>query len=163
VPEFHLMAQLLATLELSTWLYHTLSAVNSLAEGPFGVHYHSWLSAQLHLNLCSSMNSKSDCGVARKPYVRCPHLQITQLPNNKSECLLDFNVHLGACYFLLHLDRWTQDNRCSCSYTLLSTCVYSWFPDTALYGIAVAMLQVIKQWAIGIFQSTLVVLVIGTM
>ena len=59
----------------------------------------SWpILTQLHLNLCSGMNSEFDCGTVGKHYVRCSRLKMTQLPNNKSEHLLDFDVHLGAGY-----------------------------------------------------------------
>jgi len=133
VPEFYLMAQLLATLKLLTWFHHTLSAVNSLGEGSFGVHYHSQLLAQLHLNLCSGVNSEPDCGMVGKHYVRCSRLKTTQLQKTSPNVSWTLMFTSGRL-LVLHPDLWTQDD-CHSHLHTLSCVVGFWIWHCALIAI----------------------------
>ena len=92
------MAQLLATLELLTWLHHTLSAVNSLAEGPFGVLSTSQPSAWWCLNLCLELKSAWSW---ETDYVRYPwcfiqiHTLVKQQVPTSLELLLSLELAPG--------------------------------------------------------------------
>jgi hypothetical protein len=102
MPEFNLMGQLLATLNLSTWLDHRLSVVNSLAKGTFGVHYCGRLSAQKHLNLRSGVNSaQSRVWLWRGRKMLCKLLTFKNDNCNatKSKCLLNSDLHLELTTF----------------------------------------------------------------
>ena len=116
--------------------------------GSFGVHYHGQLSAQLHLNLHSCINSEPDCGMVGKHYVRCTCLKTTQLPNIKSERLLDFDIHLRAGYLYY---TWTS----GLGMTIIVTCTHSHV--LLVFGYAVLYMELPLQCCrtIGMFPPTL--------